>query len=310
MPALYHLMSHTDLSQGVFYPSGGFVAFAESLAHLARDHGARIHLGCEVRRIRTRGGRATGVECADGTVFPADVVVSAADRHHTETVLLRRREPRRWLRRDPGISCVLIYLGVRGGLPELAHHNLLLPRNWEEDFDAVSGAAQKRRDARALYVCRASATDPTVAPRGHENLFVLVPTAADPDIGRGDAYGPGSPNPGAWDSAESPEVRRIADAAVARLAQWAEIPDLAQRIVVRRTVGPADFAQRYHSWRGGAIGPAHTLRQSAFLRWPNRDRRVRNLLYAGGTVQPGVGLPMCLISAENVLTRGAELGLW
>jgi phytoene dehydrogenase-like protein len=72
---------------------------------------------------------------------------------------------------------------------------------------------------------------------------------------------------------------------------------------VRRTVGPADFAEDLNSWQGGALGPAHTLRQSAFLRGSNRSRRVDGLYYAGGSSVPGIGLPMCLISAENVLKR-------
>ena len=65
--------------------------------------------------------------------------------------------------------------------------------------------------------------------------------------------------------------------------------------------GPADFAENYHSWRGGILGPAHLLRQSAMFRRGNASRKVRGLYYAGGTVSPGVGVPMCLISAELVI---------
>lgn len=96
---------------------------------------------------------------------------------------------------------------------------------------------------------------------------------------------------------------RIADAAVRLIARRTGVPDLAERTVVRRTLGPADFAERYHSWRGGALGLAHTLRQSAFLRGSNASRKVDGLYYSGATTLPGVGVPMCLISAENVLLR-------
>ena len=98
-------------------------------------------------------------------------------------------------------------------------------------------------------------------------------------------------------------MQRIAEAALDQLAEWCDIPDLRERIVVQTTVGPADFAARYHAWSGGAIGPAHTLRQSAFLRGRNASRKLENLYYAGATTVPGVGVPMCLISAENVLKR-------
>lgn len=98
-------------------------------------------------------------------------------------------------------------------------------------------------------------------------------------------------------------MRSIAKQAIALIAQWAGIDDLAQRIVVSKTVGPADFAERYYSWSGGAIGPAHTLAQSAFFRGKNKSAKVENLYYAGATTVPGVGVPLCLISAENIIKR-------
>ena len=81
------------------------------------------------------------------------------------------------------------------------------------------------------------------------------------------------------------------------------MPDLAERIAVRRTVGPADFVTDVNAWSGGALGPAHTLRQSAFFRATNRSRKVDGLYYAGHSTTPGIGLPMCLISAELVRKR-------
>jgi phytoene dehydrogenase-like protein len=131
-----------------------------------------------------------------------------------------------------------------------------------------------------------------VAPEGDTNLFVLIPVPADVAIGSG-----------GLDGAGDRLVEETADRAIARIAEAAGMPDLAERIVVRRTIGPADFADDLNSWQGGALGPAHTLRQSAFLRGTNQSRRVDGLYYAGGSSVPGIGLPMCLISAENVLKR-------
>ncbi|PZO98244.1 MAG: phytoene desaturase, partial [Corynebacterium urealyticum] len=125
------------------------------------------------------------------------------------------------------------------------------------------------------------------------NLFVLVPVPADSALGHGNAYR----------DSPSARVEAIADAAVKQIGDWAGIADLEERIVIRRTLGPADFAERYHAWRGGSIGPAHTLAQSAFLRGKNISSKVAGLYYAGATTVPGVGVPMCLISAENVLKR-------
>ncbi|GAB3699262.1 phytoene desaturase [Corynebacterium nasicanis] len=296
-PALYHLMSHTDLVQGVRFPLGGFAAVVASLERLAREQGAEIRLRTEVTAIESVGGRATGVRLADGSLIDAPLVVSAADLHHTETRLLPpelRTYPEKYFaRREPGLGTVLVLAGVRGELPELTHHNLFFSRDWTPDFDAVFDTPESGAASRSIYVSKTSATEGDVAPAGHENLFLLVPVAADPDLGHGSLYrGTGSAR-----------VEAIADAALAQLGEWADIPDLTERLVVRETLGPADFAERFHAWSGGSIGPAHTLWQSAFLRGRNASRKVRGLYYAGATTVPGVGVPMCLISAENVIKR-------
>jgi phytoene desaturase len=183
-------------------------------------------------------------------------------------------------------------LGVRGALPQLPHHSLFFTDDWDANFDAIFGASPRVPSPASTYVCRPSATDPDVAPADHENLFILVPVPADVDLGHGGADGGGSP-----------QVERAADAAIDMVSAWAGIPDLRDRIVVRETKGPADFRDDYRSWRGGMLGPAHILSQSAMFRAQNASRRVQGLYYAGGTTAPGVGVPMCLISAEVVLKR-------
>ncbi|MET0806120.1 MAG: phytoene desaturase, partial [Lacisediminihabitans sp.] len=134
-------------------------------------------------------------------------------------------------------------------------------------------------------VCKPSGIDPTVAPAGHENVFVLVPIPADPSLGHG------------------ADLTAVGDRVIEQIAEWAGIPDLASRIVLRRAVGPADFVDDLNSWRGTALGPAHTLGQSAMFRAANRSTKVRGLYYAGGSTIPGIGLPMCLISAEVLVKR-------
>lgn len=310
-PSMYHLMSHLDLDDGVRYPMGGFTELIRRIAALAGAAGAELVTGARVTAIRTAPGRdrrasVTGVEYVDAAgrsrVAVADIVVSAADLHHTETELLppslRTHPERSWDRRDPGPGAVLAMLGVRGGLPELTHHNLFFTTDWEAGFARIYGARRGFGrgtvipDPASLYVCKPSATDPGVAPEGCENLFILVPVAADISIGRGGVDGAGDRL-----------VEKTVDAAVAQVGAWAGIPDLADRIVLRRTVGPDDFAQDVNAWMGGALGLAHTLRQSAFLRPGNASKKVDGLLYAGSSTIPGIGLPMCLISAELVLKR-------
>jgi phytoene desaturase len=303
-PSMYHLMSRLDLGDRVLYPQGGFARLIRVIADLAEKHGARLHTGAAVTRILTSdaaGGRpvVTGVEheTAGGTSsLEADVVVGAADLHHLETALLpaglqTHPEPA-WRDRSPGPGAVLAMLGVEGRLPQLPHHSLFFTRDWGQNFGDIFGKDARVPDPASIYVCKPSETDPSVAPEGCENLFVLVPVPADTSIGSGGDDGGGSET-----------VERTADAAIDQIASWAGIPDLRERVRVRHTVGPEDFAIRYHSWRGGALGLEHTLRQSAFLRPGNVSAKVDGLLYAGASTVPGVGLPMCLISAELVLKR-------
>ncbi|ADG75775.1 phytoene desaturase [Cellulomonas flavigena DSM 20109] len=308
VPALYSLMSHLDLGEGVFYPRGGMYTLVEELAKAADEEGVTVRTGAQVVAIEVddaprsarhprRRGVARGVRLADGTLVPADVVVSGADRHHTETALLGAEHAdlpaEVWEDRGPGISALLVMAGVRGELPELRHHSLFFTQDWPGNFDAILGPGRASQpadlhvpDVASLYVSRTTASDPTAAPPGHENLFVLVPFPADPAIGT---------RPG--------ELDAHADRYLDQIAAWAGVPDLRERVVVRRVVGPADFARDLHAWRGTALGMEHTLRQSAMFRPGVASRRVPNLLHVGGGTVPGVGLPMVLIGAELVAKR-------
>jgi phytoene desaturase len=298
-PSMYHLMSHLDMTDGVLYPRRGFTRVIESIAALAEREGVRIVRNADVRGILVEDGAATGVRYTSGGeehILTADVVVSGADLHHTETQLVppeHQTYPEKyWSTAVPGPSAVLLYLGVRGELPQLEHHTLFFARDWERNFGDIFGPEQRIPEPPSIYVCKPSGIDPTVAPEGSENVFVLVPVPADPSIGRGDEDGDGDPR-----------VEALADRVIRQIAEWADIPDLADRIEVRRTFGPRDFADRFSAWRGTALGPAHTLRQSAFFRAGNKSKKVENLFYVGGSTIPGIGLPMCLISAELLVKR-------
>ncbi|CAN5477029.1 phytoene desaturase family protein [soil metagenome] len=300
-PSMYSLMSHLDLVDGVLYPLGGFTKVIAAIAGLARTEGVEVRTGETVRRILVENGAAVGVEVEnehDGIEqLRADIVVSAADLHHSETALLEhaadRTYPQKyWDSKVAGPSALLLYLGVSGELPQLEHHTLLFSEDWKGNFDAIFGSRTHVPDIPSLYVCKPSGVDSEVAPEGMENVFVLVPLPADPGLGHGGIDGGGDP-----------AIEALTDRVITQIADWAGIPDLAERIVLRRSVGPADFVDELNSWKGSALGPAHTLRQSAFFRAGNASTKVRGLYYAGSSTIPGIGLPMCLISAELVIKR-------
>ena len=315
-PSMYHLMTHVDMNVGVFYPMGGFYKIIEAVERLAKKHGAVIHTNSKVTKIVTSASpseldligeipveskgkpRVTGVMVGD-VFYPADVVVGNADLHHIETQLLEPENqtlPEKWWENKvPGPSAMLLFLGVKGRLPQLDHHTLVYADDWTKNFDEVFHKADGKRkvpNPASLYVCAPSVTDPSVAPEGYENLFVLVPVAADPSIGKGGINGSGDP-----------AVEAAADRIIGQIADWCEIPDLAERIVVRRIMAPQDFVSDLNAWSGTALGMAHTLRQSAFFRPKNFSKKVKGLYYAGHHSIPGIGLPMCLIGAELVYKK-------
>jgi phytoene desaturase len=292
-PSMYHLMTHVDMNVGVYYPMGGFYTIIEAAERIAKRHGVKIHCNSKVTKIVTENGKATGVKVGN-TFIAADLVVGNADMHHIETQLLDESEqtlPQKWWnKREPGPSAMLLFLGVKGRIPQLEHHTLLYSDDWKKNFEEVFHKADGKRkipNPASLYICAPSKTDPSVAPESHENLFVLVPISADPSIG------------GTGDEVFEREADRVID----QIAKWCNIPDLRERIVVRGSMGPRDFVTELNAWQGTALGMAHTLRQSAFFRPANKSKKVANLFYAGHHSVPGIGLPMCLIGAELVYKR-------
>ena len=280
-PALYSLMSHVDFNLGVHYPDGGFGTVVDAIADVGAARGVEYVTDAPVERIARRNGELT-LRTAHGDTFGADAVVSNADYAHTETELLaparRQYDDAYWQRRTWAPSAFLLYLGVEGAVEPLAHHSLVLPTDWKPHFEAIFDRPAWPRDP-AYYVCVPSRTDETVAPDGHAALFVLVPVA-----------------PGLADGEATREAFR--DRVLADLARSTGV-DLHDRIVFERRFCVRDFAERYNSRGGTALGLAHTLGQTALFR-PNRvSRACPGLYYTGADTTPGIGVPMCLISGRH-----------
>lgn len=285
-PAIYSLMSALDFKEGVFYPQGGIYTIIESLVKIGHKNGVRYHFNSPVAAITSTGRQATGIRLHDGSTFSADIVISNADLHFTETQLLepaQRSYPKHyWLTKEASPSALLLYLGIRGELPEFEHHTLLFVDDWKGNFDAIYTTKTAPEKA-SIYICKASQTDPSVAPAGHENIFVLVPLPANT----------------AFDSAQAAQLTaRYLD----QIKTMTGV-DLAARTVSQTTFGPDDFRTKYHSWQSSMLGQSHKLTQSAFFRTPNVSKELDNLLYVGANTTPGIGLPMCLIGAELVYKR-------
>ncbi|OYR78892.1 phytoene dehydrogenase [Halorubrum distributum] len=277
-PALYNLMSHVDYNMGVYYPEGGIGAVVDGIVELAEELGVEFITDAEVTGIEGRYG-AFAVDTENGERYLADRVVSDADYAHTEQELLPERKRQYteeyWESRTYAPSAFLLYLGVEGDVPNLEHHTLVLPTDWDGHFAQIFDDPEWPDDP-AYYLCVPSKTDDTVAPEGHSNLFALVPIA-----------------PGL---ADTPEIRnRYRDLVIDDIAENTDT-DLRGRIVVEETFSVDDFADRYNSYAGSALGLAHTLTQTSLLRPPHTSDAVDGLYFTGSTTTPGIGVPMCLIS--------------
>ncbi len=278
-PALYNLMSHVDFNLGVWYPENGLGGVIDGMADLGRELGVTYETDRPATQIKGREG-AFLVETPSGPI-EADFVVSNADYAHTEQELLtperRGYDADYWESKTYAPSAFLLYMGVEGDVPELAHHTLVLPTDWDEHFDQIFDDPAWPDDP-AYYLCVPSETDDTVAPEGHSNLFVLVPIA-----------------PGLEDTSELRASYR--DHVLDDIAEHTGT-DLRDRLVVEESFCVEDFADRYNSFQGTALGMAHTLRQTALFRPPHRSKKVDGLYFTGSYTTPGIGVPMCLISGE------------
>ncbi|QLG26162.1 phytoene desaturase [Halorarum halophilum] len=277
-PALYNLMSHVDFTLGVYYPDGGIGAVVDGIADLGRELGVEYVTDAPVEAIEgRRGGFAVDLE--DGRRFLADRVVSDADYAYTEQELLppgkRQYDAEYWESRTYAPSAYLLYLGVEGDLDPLAHHTLVLPTDWDDHFAAIFDDPAWPDDP-AYYLCVPSETDDSVAPEGHSALFALVPIA-----------------PGLDDSQEHRD--RYREHVLDDVAENTGV-DLRDRIVLEETFCIEEFADRYNSRNGTALGMAHTLRQTAPFRPSHRSSAVDGLYFTGSYTTPGIGVPMCLIS--------------
>jgi len=283
-PALYHLMSYLDFKQGVYYPAGGMHTVIESIRKIAVKNGVVIKTNSPVRRITIAGDKATGVVLKNGEEKSADIIISNADMHFTETKLLPEEVQSYpadyWRTKKASPGAILIYLGVRGQLPQINHHTLLFAEDWHKNFADIFDNNTAPSPA-SLYICKPSHTDTTVAPEGHENMFVLIPVPADASI-------------------TQRRTEALAQQYLDQIITTLDIPDLKDRIVYKKIVGPSDFSVDLNAWRGSALGLAHPLSQSALWRPKNKSKHLSNLYYVGGNTIPGIGLPMCLISSELV----------
>jgi len=288
LPAIYSLMSHIDFNQGVYYPRGGIYQIIDSLYRIANQRGVKFFFNQPVQKIEVKNYQAKAIKLKSKKIVKADIIVSNSDMYYTENQLLnvqnRSFEDDFWSKKQLGPSAILLYLGVKADLKELQHHNLLFVDNWKKNFDEIYGLKQWPLN-NSIYLSRTSLSDTTVAPKGCENLFALIP------------------GPSGSDSLTQEALNSLVDNYIDEIGRFIKVDNLQQKIVYKKIFSPNDFEKQFNSWQSSALGLSHILSQSAFFRPTNRSKKVNNLFYVGSSTMPGIGLPMCLISAELVYKR-------
>lgn len=285
-PALYNIMSHVDFNMGVYYPMGGMHAVAQSIKQIGQNNGAEFILDSEVKKIKVNQDEAVGVETETQSI-PADIVVSNANYQFTETELIEekyRTHPQSyWEDRILAPSAFIMHLGVEGKIDNLEHHNLFFSEDWEQNFANIFDDPQWPEDP-SFYICKPSETESDVAPEGNETLFVLVPISPELEY-------------------DQEKLENYGDKILDMIGSEAEIENFQDRIEVKKYFSIDDFKQRYNSFKGSALGLAHTFFQTAAFRPDTQSEKIDNMYYVGADTNPGIGVPTCLISSELVYKR-------
>ena len=281
-PALYSLMAYSGIKQGTYYPIGGFNKVIKSMEKICLDLGVKIQTNQEVKKINVRDSKVFSISTKNQEI-KTDIVVASADYAHVEENLLEKKyrnySKEYWNKKSFSPSSLLFYLGVSKRIKNLDHHTLF----FDEDIEKHSNDIYENPiwpEKPLFYTCCPSKTDPTVAPKDKENLFILIPIAAgleDSEIIREKYF------------------KIIMD----RLEKFCNL-DIRKYIEYKRSYCINDFKEDYYAYKGNAYGLANTLMQTANLKPKIKSKKIKNMYYTGQLTVPGPGVPPSIISGQLV----------
>ena len=280
-PSFYSFMNYADFGLGTWHPTGGMYSIIEAMETLAKSLGVIIMTDENVKKIKVEDKKATKVVTENG-LFTADIVLSGADYHHSETLLdtkYRQYSEKYWEKKTFAPSSLLFYVGFDKKIENASHHTLF----FDVDFDAhahdIYDKAAWPKDP-LFYANFPSMTDNAAAPEGKEAGFFLIPIA-----------------PGLEDTSELRE--QYFDIIMNRFQEITH-QNITNHIIFKESFCVKDFIKEYNSYKGNAYGMANTLLQTAFLRPNLKSKKVSNLYFTGQLTVPGPGVPPALISGKLV----------
>jgi len=279
-PALYSLMSHVDFNMGVWFPKNGMGKLVEAMHKIAEEQGAKFVFNEPVEKILIENGKAVGVKTSKKK-YDAEIVVVNADYSWAEMNIVDKKyrsySDKYWDKRKIAPSAYLLFLGLDKPIKRFNHHNLYFHPQWVDHFDDIFKDPKWPKDF-SYYVSCITKTDPKTAPKGCENVFVLIPVA-----------------PGLKDDEKIRE--KYYNKTIEHMEKLAG-ENLRDHIIVKRIFAHTDFSNRYNAYKGTALGLAHTLMQTAIFRPKHESKKVKNLYYTGHYNHPGIGVPMVIISSQ------------
>jgi len=283
MPALYSLMAFSAFKQGTYYPLGGFHEVIQALITICKDLGIKFITNDSVSKINIENNKAVSVKTSSGKCINTDFVIATADYAHVEKNLIDNKYKNYsdgyWKEKKFSPSSLIFYLGINGKIKNLIHHNLF----FDEDIDEFSKEIYKYKcwpKKPLFYVCCTSKTDKNTAPKGKENIFILMPIP----IGVNDT---------------TALRKKYFDIIIKKLEKYCN-QDIFKHIEFKKSYCIKDFQKDYNAYKGNAYGLANTLSQTANLKPKILNRKVKNLYYAGQLTVPGPGVPPSLISGKIV----------
>jgi phytoene desaturase len=280
-PSFYNFMNYADFGLGTWHPKGGMYEVVKGFKNLAISLGVEIKTNQPVNKIVVENSVVKGVTVSDN-FLPADIVVSGADYHHSETLLdkkYRMYSESYWIKKTFAPSALLFYVGFNKKLKNVSHHTLF----FDSDFDkhAVDIYDQPSWPKEPLfYASFPSITDTSFAPSHQEAATFLIPIA-----------------PGIEDT---DSIRETYFAKIMQRLEQLTAQKLTDNVVFKQSYCVNDFVKDYNSYKGNAYGLANTLLQTAFLRPKIRSKKVKNLFFTGQLTVPGPGVPPSIISGKIV----------
>lgn len=279
-PGIMQMITHLEHGMGTYLPKGGMHEISQSLTRLAKDLGVKFRLETPVKRLEFEGKKVKGIETMAGDRFEFDTVFVNSDVKHAYAHLLPSeiKRPKRTLAQEPSSSALIFYWGVQKEFPKLGLHNILFSENYVQEFERIGSNGPFWEDA-TVYVNITSKLEPSDAPEGCENWFVMI--NVPPNTGQD------------WQRIQEQSRAQI----INRLNHVLGV-DMEQLIVNESVLDPQGIEQKTSSVGGALYGTSSNERMAAFLRHPNKKFGTEGLYFCGGSAHPGGGVPLCLLSGK------------